>query len=427
MTVLTLTWEFPPLITGGLGMACYGIVKSLLRLGVSVDLIVPTKEPVCFALRKEEDADTLPVVFLEHHERRKRPRTLTTTKLMQIMGTPVGAYDSPRGRTLTKSTTDYGQAPEFLVDLIEFASRDHVLFQQVKRFTQMAVAAGLRRKFDVIHAHDWLTYPAGIILKRITGKPLVVHVHSTEFDRAGGPGDGRVHDVEYLGMTLADRLITVSGYTANGVASRYGVNGEKTRVVHNAYTVSRPPVEAHRLFKEPTVVFMGRITLQKGPDYFLEVARRVLRHNRRVRFVMAGTGDMERQIVHRAAYHALGTRFLFAGFLKRDDVAALLSATDIFVLPSVSEPFGMAPLEAMSFGAVAIISKQSGVAEVVENAYKVDFWDVDRIVAIILDIVQHPEKRREMAQKAVAEVARLEWDEAARRIVAVYSEVTGHS
>jgi hypothetical protein len=423
MTVLTLTWEFPPLITGGLGMACYGIVKSLLRLGVSVDLIVPTKESVCFALRKERDADDLPVVFLGPNERRRRARIISAKQLLQLMGTGAGAYDAPRRRVHARPIADYVEAPEFLRELLDDAARDHHLFRQVREFTQMAVAMGLTRSFDMIHAHDWMTFPAAIILKRITGKPLVIHVHSTEFDRAGGPGDVRVHDVEYLGMILADRLIAVSGYTANTIARCYGINAEKTRVVHNAYTVSRPPSRPRRIFKEPTVVFMGRITLQKGPDYFLEVARRVLRHNRHVRFVMAGTGDMERQILHKAASHGMGTRFLFAGFLGRDDVARLLAATDIFVLPSVSEPFGIAPLEAMSYGAVAIISKQSGVAEVVQNAYKVDFWDVDRIVSIILDMTQHPDKRSEVAKKAVIEVAALEWEDAAEKIKEVYSEV----
>ena len=307
--------------------------------------------------------------------------------------------------------------------LFEILADQYYLFRQVRHYTDMAVAAAAQFDFDVIHAHDWLTYPAAMILKKMTGCPMVAHIHATEFDRAGGTGDRKIHDIEYLGMDYADRVIAVSGYTAKTISEKYLVAPTKTRVVYNAYTPVNSKNNHRRIFKEPTILFMGRITLQKGPDYFLELARRVIEQEKQVRFIMAGSGDMERQVLHRAAYLGLGTKFLAAGFLDRKEVEDILATTDIFVLPSVSEPFGIAPLEAMSHGAVAVISKNSGVAEIIQNAYKVDFWDVDQMASIIIDLIRNPEKRKEMSRRGKTEVANLQWDEAAKKIFDVFAEL----
>ena len=287
----------------------------------------------------------------------------------------------------------------------------------------MALDIGARLDYDIIHAHDWLTYPAGMMLKKLSGKPLVTHVHATEFDRAGGPGDPRIHHIEYLGLEYADRVITVSNYTAKTVAEKYCISRQKTKTVYNAYSVENSSNSNRRIFKEPVVLFMGRITLQKGPDYFLEVARRVLGQQKKVRFIMAGSGDMEREVLHKAAAMGLGTKFLFAGFLDRSGVQSMLACSDIFILPSVSEPFGIAPLEAMSQGAVAIISRTSGVAEVIENAYKIDFWDIDQMVAIIVELLKNPDRVKEMASRGRAEVAKLKWDETVRELLDIFCEL----
>jgi glycosyltransferase involved in cell wall biosynthesis len=422
MRVLILTWEFPPLITGGLGMACYGIVKGLLNRNIDVDLLIPAKRAVYFRLRKAEEADNILATFVEAGTGRETRRPISAEELRNLLGSVVSVYHTLGQRgSLEWVPTDVRQT-ELFRRIIETLKDEYYLFQQVKDFTGMAVDICSRLDFDVIHAHDWLTYPAGMVLKSIMHKPLVVHVHATEFDRAGGFGDGRIHNIEYAGMNYADRVITVSEYTANLVADKYRISRAKTRVVHNAYSLPALSGRPRRIFKEPTILFMGRITLQKGPDYFLEVARRVLQHEKNVRFIMAGSGDMERQVLHRAASLGLGTKFLVAGFLDRNEVEQILFSTDIFILPSVSEPFGIAPLEAMSYGAVAIISKSSGVAEVIRNAFKIDFWDIDQMVSVIIGLIRNPAKFREMSERGKAEVANLQWDEAVSKIMEVFRQ-----
>jgi glycosyltransferase involved in cell wall biosynthesis len=409
------------MITGGLGMACYGMVKSLLKHGTEVDLVMPAKETAYFPLRKTQDADNLLGVFTDLSGHKGACCPANMEELRKFLGSPVTAYHTIGQSMLLRYTFEGVGKTNPFKRVFEILADQYYLFREVRHYTERAVDAGLQLEFDVIHAHDWLTYPAAMILKRLTGKPFVAHIHATEFDRAGGPGDGRIHDIEYLGMDYADRVIAVSNYTARAVSEKYLVDPKRTSVVYNAYTLPNSTNNHRRIFKEPTILFMGRITLQKGPDYFLEVARRVLQQEKKVRFIMAGSGDMERQILHRAAYMGLGTKFLAAGFLDRQEVENILATTDIFVLPSVSEPFGIAPLEAMSQGAVAIISKNSGVAEIIQSAYKVDFWDIDRMVAIIIELIRNPEKFKEMSKRGKAEVTNLQWDRAAQSIMDIFA------
>jgi len=422
MRVLILTWEFPPMITGGLGMACYGIVRELLKQGTEVDLVMPAKKEIYFRLRKPEDADVLPVVFA-NPGKEGQAKMLISADIRKLLGNPVSVYHTTGHSSIGEFEFERLKHSSPFKRVFENLTGEPFFFEQVRHYTQTAVRIAARLDFDVIHAHDWLTYPAAMLLKRILKKPLVVHVHATEFDRAAGPGDGRIHDIEYLGTKYADAVLTVSDYTSNIVKEKYKINPDKVKVVHNAYSVSNSENNQGRIFKETTVLFLGRITLQKGPDYFLEVARRVLQHEKNVRFVMAGSGDMEKQVLHKAAYWGLKTKFLVAGFLERNEVESILSSTDIFILPSVSEPFGIAPLEAMSYGAVAIISKNAGVAEVIENAYKVDFWDIDKMVSIIIELIRNPEKCREMSMLGKAEVVNLQWKNAVQKIVDVFYRV----
>ncbi len=423
MRVLALTWEFPPVITGGLGMACYGMVKALLKQGLKVDLVMPAKETVYFALRKAEDVDNPPAVFIDPCKLETSQTFISAKEFQRLVGSSVSVYyTTGKATRFRRNFANLQQVSPFNC-LFEILSDQDYIFRQVRDYTEMAVDIGSELDFDVIHAHDWLTYPAGMLLKRFSGQPLVAHMHATEFDRAGGTGDGRIHNIEYLGMEYADKVIAVSRYTANIIAEKYCIGRDKTTVVHNAYSVSNPGNNYRRIFKEPTVLFMGRITLQKGPDYFLEIARRVLQQDKNVRFIMAGSGDMERQVLHKAASFGMGTKFLFAGFLQRHEVENILSSTDIFILPSVCEPFGIAPLEAMSRGAVAIISKHAGVAEIIENAYKIDFWDIDQMVSVIIDLVKNPAKLKEMSQQGRTEVANLGWEEAVGKIADIFCQL----
>ena len=428
MRILTLTWEFPPVITGGLGMACYGMVKSLLRKQVEVDLVMPVREPVFFSLRNPDDVDNLPIASDQAGQILSSSIYMSREELTKLLANPISVYhttkDYPISKPLNISQPAIKSLSPGLGELSEILSSEDPLFRQVRSFTEMALKLASKLDIDLIHAHDWLAYPAAMILKKRLNRPFVAHIHATEFDRAGGTGNHRIHHLEYLGLDYADRVVAVSEYTANTIAEKYSIPLQKISVVHNAYSVPNSPNNHRRIFKENTILFMGRITLQKGPDYFLEVARRVLEHNKNVRFIMAGTGDMKNRILHRAAAMGLGTRFLVAGFLDREQVDQILSTTDIFVLPSISEPFGIAPLEAMSHGAVAIISKKAGVAEIIHNAFKIDFWDIDQMVSTILDLTDNPDKLREMSIRSRNEVSNLEWDHAAEKLINVYNQAT---
>jgi glycosyltransferase involved in cell wall biosynthesis len=296
------------------------------------------------------------------------------------------------------------------------------LMRKVQEYTIRANRFARILDYDLIHAHDWLTYPSGILAKQISRKPLIVHIHATEFDRAGGTGDERIHKIEHLGMTYADKVIAVSQYTAQMIMSRYRIDTGKIRIIHNAFTVSETALHnKKRIFKGTTILYLGRVTLQKGPDYYLDIADKVLKVHPETRFILAGTGDMQRQILRRSAALRLKNRFLFTGFLNRKQVERILQAADIYVLPSVSEPFGISPLEAMAYGITAIISKQSGVAEVVHNAFKIDYWDIDLWAETINHLIENPEECTKIGMEGRKEVQKIAWEDAADKIRSLYA------
>ncbi len=437
MKILMFTWEFPPLIAGGLAMACYGMVKALLQSGIEVDLVLPTKDMVYFPLRKVEDADTLPVVFLDpiKHKEYERITHETLTKRLEYLGVSFSPETYINGSELKSWTKVVEKVvvekhhhttiqEKIWQDLKIYLLGEENIFKKVQELTVRAEKFAKTLDFDLIHSHDWLTYPAGMLAKRLTGKPLIAHMHATEFDRSGGVGDERIHNLEYDGMSYADRVICVSKYTANMVISRYHIDSGKIRIIHNAYDVGDLIADQKdRIFKGPTILFLGRITLQKGPDYFIEIANEVLKVHPHARFIMAGTGDMSRKLLHRSAFLRLRNRFIFAGFLNRKQVETILNSVDIYILPSVSEPFGIAPLEAMAYGVTAIISKQSGVSEVVNHAYKVDFWDTKKMSEIVNYLIENPDECQEMGEKGRLEVQSISWSEAADKIISVYDEM----
>jgi glycogen synthase len=435
MKVLMFTWEFPPFISGGLGMACYGMVRSLLKLGIKVDLILPTKEMVYFPLAEEDDVDKMPVVFIETSKQKKFD-TISFATVKERLDF-IGVTTHPESYIKMKDISRYLHVLEseetsilkpkdphdrMLEDAILNLIGDEDLIRKVQEYTLRAQKIASALQFDLIHAHDWLCYPAGMIAGKTSKKPLVVHIHATEFDRSGGPGDERIHKIEYAGMMYADRVIAVSQYTAQMIMSRYRIDSGRIKIVHNAFT-AQPGLdgEKQRIFKGPTILFLGRITLQKGPDYFLDVAERVLKIHPECRFIVAGTGDMGRRLLRKSAELKLKNKFLFTGFLNRTQVEQILKASDIYVLPSVSEPFGIAPLEAMAYGVTSIISKQSGVSEVVNHAFKIDYWDVDRMAETICYLIENPDVSLKMGQDGKNEVNNILWDEAAEKIRKVYT------
>ena len=286
----------------------------------------------------------------------------------------------------------------------------------------------MQEDFDVIHAHDWMTYPAGMVIAKMSGKPLVVHIHSTEFDRSGEHVNQMVYDVERAGLHYADRVIAVSRLTQKTVHERYGVAAEKTCVVYNAIEQGRDAftTEDGTVIKdERLVLFLGRITMQKGPEYFLAAAKKVLEVLDDVKFVMAGDGDMIRQTIELAAELGIGQKVLFTGFLSGDEVDNIFKMADVFVMPSVSEPFGLVPLEALRNDVPVIISKQSGVSEVLTHALKVDFWDVDEMANKIIAVLRHRPLHATLREHGNYEVRNFAWADAAQECLEVYESVAG--
>ncbi|MEG2319518.1 MAG: glycosyltransferase family 4 protein, partial [Mucinivorans sp.] len=298
------------------------------------------------------------------------------------------------------------------------------LMEEVARYAVVAaqVAKELEGQFDIIHAHDWLTYYAGIAAKRVSGKPLVVHMHATEFDRSGENINTVVYNIERTGMMAADRVIAVSNMTRQTVIEKHGIPADKVFTVHNGvlFKVNKEGQDVERGLDDKIVTFLGRITYQKGPDYFVEAAAKVLKRVPNVRFVMAGSGDMLNHVIRRVAKLGIADRFHFTGFLKGDDVQKMFALSDIYIMPSVSEPFGISPLEAMRSNVPCIISKQSGVAEVLDYAVKVDYWDVDAMADAIYGLLTYPSAAKMFRDKGLEEVNTLKWDGAATKLIEIY-------
>ncbi len=426
MRVLMFGWEFPPHITGGLGTACFGLIKGLIKHGVDVIFVVPkaygdeSKEG--FRLLNASDV-VIDFSKLENQEHWSR------IKFMEI-GSNLIPYVGPEEfekvmieDILRKSS----QTQSVFSDRYSFSGKyGHDLMEEVSRYALVASAIAKDNDYDVIHAHDWLTYPAGIAAKRISGKPLVVHVHATEYDRSGENVNPNVYDLERMGMMEADLVITVSNLTRQIVIDRYGIEPEKVITVHNAVEpVDRPELEGvKKHVKEKVVTFLGRVTFQKGPDYFIEAANKVLKKDPNVRFVMAGSGDLLNRMIRRVAQLHIGTKFHFTGFLAGMDVDKMFAMSDVYVMPSVSEPFGISPLEAMRSNVPVVISKQSGVAEILKHALKVDFWDIDALADAIYGLLHYQGLNKMFIRYGKEEVDNLKWDNAALKVLDVYHKST---
>jgi glycosyltransferase involved in cell wall biosynthesis len=299
------------------------------------------------------------------------------------------------------------------------------LFSEVERFTAHVVARFSSAEFDIIHAHDWMTFPAGVALAQLTHRPLVVHVHSLELDRSGANAHATIDAIEGFGVRSAQRVIAVSHYTKRAIERRHHVSPERIAVVHNGI-YPREVVNDYRRKKtwpKHVVLFLGRVTSQKGPEYFVEVATRVIPHIKDILFVLAGAGDMLPTLIEQVRRLSLQEYFLFPGFVQGDELEELFSVADLYVMPSVSEPFGIAALEAISFETPVLLSKQSGAAEVLQNVLKTDFWDTNRMADLIINTLLYPELRDELITNAKDELSRLHWDIAAAKTVEIYRDL----
>ena len=422
-------WEFPPHIAGGLGTACYGMTRGLAKNGVDVIFVMPKASG-------DEDQRFVKVVNASDVETTFGPvdgseDIWDKLTFIQIDSNMV-PYISPEEYATyhdeyVKSGRKVCQSGDVWKQRYTFSGKYGAnLMEEVARYAMVAaqVARNLEGQFDVIHAHDWLTYYAGIAAKRVSGKPLVVHMHATEFDRSGEHINEQTYAIERAGMEAADKVIAVSNLTRNIIIEKYGIPADKVVTVHNAVRFAEgSDNEAERGVDDKIVTFLGRITCQKGPDYFVEAAAKVLKRVPNVRFVMAGSGDMMNHIVRRVARLGIADRFHFTGILRGEDVHKMFMLSDVYVLPSESEPFGISPLEAMKSNVPVIISKQSGVAEVLDYAIKVDYWDVDAMADAIHALICYPALSKMFARKGLEEVTGLKWDNAAAKIKAVYESV----
>ncbi len=416
MKALMFGWEFPPHILGGLGTASYGITKGIAQNGdMDITMVIPKPwgdEPTEYA--KIVGANCVPVAWRDVNW------DYVQGRIGNVMD-PQLYYDL---RDHIYSDFNYMNTND--LGCIEFSGRypDNLL-EEINNYSIVAGVVARTIPCDVIHAHDWLTYPAGIHAKQVTGKPLVIHVHATDFDRSRGHVNPTVYNIERDGMIHADHIITVSNLTRRTVIEHYGMPPEKVTTVHNAveplsqeYLDIKPP---HK--HDKVVTFLGRITMQKGPEYFVEAAAQVLHKMSDVQFVMAGNGDMMEKMINLAAKRDIADRFHFTGFLRGKQVYEMLAASDVYVMPSVSEPFGISPLEAMQMGVPSIISKQSGCAEILNNVIKVDYWDTNALADAMHSIIKYPAMYNQLREHGREEVSKIVWKKAGAKIIDIYKSL----
>lgn len=477
MRVFMLGWEFPPFISGGLGTACYGLTKALSRQHTGITFVLPKtidsdftshvkllspqapqaavgdRAPESVSSSYAIDAPVKPgesaaevfenVSFRAVPSRFSSPYAggasvasrgeggsggvsgdgrISFINPQASMSGPTPITPPLAGETQTASPVPPARAQEA-------PDYDGDLTAEAHRYADLCVALAAGEDFDVVHAHDWLTFPAGVAVARATGKPLVVHVHSTEYDRSGENGNTLVRDIEREGCHAATRIIAVSRRTKAVLVDRYNLPEDKIEVVYNGIEngpanpdIKIPPKIAK---DDKIVLFLGRVTMQKGPEYFIQAAKRVLDIMDNVKFVVAGTGDKIQELIEMAARAGIGPKVVFTGFLRGDDVEKVYKMADVYVMPSVSEPFGIAPLEAISHDVPVIMSKQSGVSEVIEHALKVDFWDTDEMANKIIAVLRHPPLGATLREHADLEVRKLTWEGAAAKCLVVYQDAVG--
>ncbi len=425
MKVLMFGWEFPPHISGGLGTACYGLTRGMASIpGLNILFVVP---------KAYGDEDQSKIRLLGAGDvslditRVKYQKYMEDLSYIEIDSKLVPYTTPEEYEKLVNKAENKGMrlVETTLGGKISFSGTyGNNLFEEIANYAIVAGEIASQNDIDIIHAHDWLTYPAGIAAKKASGKPLVIHVHATDFDRSGGSVNPGVFEIEKLGMQLADKIIAVSNLTRNTVIEKYGIDPDKVVTVYNAVEplADNEKLKLKRGINDKVVTFLGRVTLQKGPEYFVEAAHKVLQKMDNVRFVMAGSGELLEKMIYWTAVLGISDRFHYTGFLKGDDVFRMFSISDVYVMPSVSEPFGISPLEAMQSNVPSIISHQSGVAEILKYAFKVDFWDVDGMADAIYGILNYPSLSVMFRKFGVKEVNDMKWENSGRKVHSIYKE-----
>lgn len=414
MKALMFGWEFPPHILGGLGTASFGLTRGMaMQPDMDITFVIPKPWG-------DEDQSFLKIVGCCNTP------IVWKDVSSEYVAKRLGEGSDPQNYFNLRNHiySDFGYKSVNDLGCIEFSGRypDNLL-EEINNYSIVAGVIARSEPFDIIHAHDWLTYPAGLHAKQITGKPLVIHVHATDYDRSRGNVNPSVYAIEKDGMDNADHIITVSNLTRQTVIEKYHQDPSKVTTVHNAVEPLSPEILAIKDKKgvdDKVITFLGRITMQKGPEYFVEAAVKVLAKSPKARFVMAGSGDMMNQMIRLAAKRNISDRFHFTGFMKGKEVYEVLKASDVYVMPSVSEPFGISPLEAMQCGIPTIISKQSGCAEILDYAVKVDYWDIEALADAIYSIISYPAMHTFLKEEGKKEVDEIKWEYAGLKVRGIY-------
>jgi len=394
-------WEYPPHNSGGLGVACQGLARALVAQNVELVFVLPKKLGV----------------FSEPF--RFRFADVAGFKIAEVNSLLVPYITSEKYKVLINGVLPEGQYGA-------------TLFDEVRRYAFLAKYIAESETFDIIHAHDWLSFGAGIVARKISGKPLVAHVHATEIDRTAGKPNEFIYREEKFGVITADRIIAVSNFTKNVLVDSYGIKPDKISVIHNgistsdnmdSYRVDNNGILKLKRLGYKIVIFVGRITIMKGPDYFLYAAKKVLDFEKKVLFVMVGSGDMEGAMMNKAAELGISNKVLFPGFLRGKELASVYQTADLFVMPSVAEPFGLTSLESLLYGTPVLISKTSGASEVLRNSLKTDFWDVDDMADKILSVIKHKSLHNELVVNGRRDAYSCSWTSAAQKCLAVYNQL----
>lgn len=399
-------WEFPPLITGGLGVACHGITRGLAQLGTKITLVVPRYTSRYPKFLKLVSADKILAASQMGQE-------IDLAEIIPL----ISSYISPEDYENWYKKAFADSSP-----LKVLYGSD--LFREIDRFALAGSIIASKTKFDIVHCHDWMTSKAAIVAKKILGVPMVMHVHSIENDRSVFCNPA-VSEVEKQGLDAADCVLCVSRYTMDRVKKIYGIPASKMAVVHNGIDLKNyPPPRVNMSRKRVRqALFLGRITWQKGPDYFAEIARLMLDKRRDLRFVLAGWGDKAIPLIDRIANLHLGSRILFAGFLNEADVKSLFRVSDLFIMPSLSEPFGLVALEALSQGVPAVLSRQSGISEVLETVPNADYWDTQKFAELGLRILDSPAQSQKMLDQIWPELKHMNWERNGKIIIEHYNKL----
>lgn len=432
MRVLMLGWEFPPYISGGLGTACHGLTRAMNRLQIDITFVLPKAD----RLPRPLSETGLAATSVRSRSSKQEPHfeNLTFKAIPSCVRNPYRLSGLTRPHRVTRRSPAIEQihssvssgtwAPMRVIGSGAEGGYEGDMIGKVHTYARRCARLARDESFDVVHAHDWVTFPAAMAVAGFSGKPLIVHIHATEFDRSGEHVNWPVYEIERCGMHAAARVVAVSSLTKRTIIDRYGVPPEKVVVIHNGIEVEGeahlPPRAAGG---EKIVLFLGRITMQKGPEFFVRAAARVLERFDNVKFVIAGWGDLGPRMIEQVAAMGLGHKIKFTGFLRGRDVERAYRMADVYVMPSVSEPFGLTALEAIRYGAPVVISKNSGVAEVLrDGALKVDFWDVDQMANKIVTVLKYPAMAQTMRRCGRIEIRTLTWEKTARKCVEVYRE-----